>query len=97
MTGMASSSGYQGGESGGPSTSPTPAITFLIQEVRQGHSLAGGQAGLPGVQGAGRGTMLMPSWEAGGQSSATRVSSQHRGQEGGGEGGLPAGRDPATD
>lgn len=45
--GTVSSSGYQQGESGDPSTSSTPAITFLVQEVRQGHSLAKGKAGLP--------------------------------------------------
>lgn len=39
VTGAASSSLCQQGESGDPSTSSTPAITFLIQEVRQ--SLAG--------------------------------------------------------
>ncbi|KAM9594424.1 voltage-dependent L-type calcium channel subunit alpha-1S isoform 4-T4 [Morphnus guianensis] len=33
VTGTASSSGYQRGESGDPSTSSTPAITFLIQEA----------------------------------------------------------------
>ncbi|NXL09809.1 CAC1S protein, partial [Mesembrinibis cayennensis] len=42
MTGTASSSGYQGGESSGPSTSSTPAITFLIQEAL----ISGGLAAL---------------------------------------------------
>ena len=50
VTGTASSSGYQWGESSDPSTSSTPAITFLIQEVRQGNSLAEGKTGLPGIE-----------------------------------------------
>lgn len=47
VMGTAASSGYPQGEGGDPSTSSTPAITFLIQEVRQGHGLAEGKAGLP--------------------------------------------------
>ncbi|XP_050767549.1 voltage-dependent L-type calcium channel subunit alpha-1S isoform X2 [Gymnogyps californianus] len=42
VTGTASSSGYQQGESGDPSTSSTPAITFLIQEAL----ISGGLAAL---------------------------------------------------
>ncbi|KAF1441107.1 Voltage-dependent L-type calcium channel subunit alpha-1S, partial [Pygoscelis papua] len=42
VTGTASSSGYQWGESSDPSTSSTPAITFLIQEAL----ISGGLAAL---------------------------------------------------
>ncbi|XP_064492167.1 voltage-dependent L-type calcium channel subunit alpha-1S isoform X2 [Pseudopipra pipra] len=42
VTGTASSSGFQQGESGEPSTSSTPAITFLIQEAL----ISGGLPGL---------------------------------------------------
>ncbi|NWY59999.1 CAC1S protein, partial [Chionis minor] len=42
VTGTASSSGYQPGESGDPSISATPAITFLIQEAL----ISGGVAAL---------------------------------------------------
>lgn len=74
VTGTACSSGYQQGESDDPSTSSTPAITFLIQEVRQGQRE---RQGFQGVKGAGRGAMLMLSWEVGGQSLAKRVSSRY--------------------
>lgn len=57
VTGTASSSRFQQRETGEPGTSSTPAITFLIQEVRQGHSLAEGAAGMAGYS---RDTMLMP-------------------------------------
>ncbi|NXT29290.1 CAC1S protein, partial [Syrrhaptes paradoxus] len=42
VTGTVSSSGYRQGESGDPSTSSTPAITFLIQEAL----ISGGLAAL---------------------------------------------------
>lgn len=50
------SSEQQRGDSGVPSTSSTPAITFLIQEVRQG--LGGERQSCRGGKGAGGGLLV---------------------------------------
>uniref|UniRef100_A0A8C0VFW2 Voltage-dependent L-type calcium channel subunit alpha n=1 Tax=Cyanistes caeruleus TaxID=156563 RepID=A0A8C0VFW2_CYACU len=87
VTATASSSGFQLRETGEPGTSSTPAITFLIQEVRQGHSLAEGTAGTAGNSG-----QEIPCWNWMGDLGAKlsykgEQLCQHRGQKGGEEGG----------